>query len=254
MKSLNYAARRSFMLGLASATFAAVPAMAVLTAAADEPAKIQVLLITGQDVAVHPWKVTSAAVAKILKDSGKCEVKVSEDLKPLDSAEELKKYDVIFYSRYHMGSDPSDAAKANLLEFVRSGKGFFVQHLASASFPKWDEFGKLCGRKWVMKTSGHGPRAVFDANITAVKSPITEGMKDFKADDELYAKLQGDEPIEVLISAESDWSHKTEPLLFVHSYGKGRVVHNAFGHDGKALETPEVKEIIARGVVWAAGK
>jgi type 1 glutamine amidotransferase len=30
------------------------------------------------------------------------------------------------------------------------------------------------------------------------------------------------------------------------------VVHNAFGHDAKALATPEVAAIIAHGVEWAA--
>ena len=222
--------------------------------AADEPGKVKVLLITGDDVSVHKWKITSAATAKILEDSGKCDVKISENLKPLDSAEELKKYDVIFFHGFFRGKEPNDTAKSNLLEFVRGGKGFFLQHLASASFPKWAEFGKLCGRHWVSGKSGHNARAVFEANITSVKNPITEGLKSFKADDELYAKLQGNEPIEALVTADSDFSHKTEPLVFVHEYGKGRVVQNCFGHDDKALENPSVKTIIVRGVIWAAGK
>ena len=35
-------------------------------------------------------------------------------------------------------------------------------------------------------------------------------------------------------------------------HGKGRVVHNAYGHDRKALMTPNVQKLIARGVEWAA--
>ncbi|MFO7936740.1 MAG: hypothetical protein R6V06_03940, partial [Kiritimatiellia bacterium] len=49
--------------------------------------------------------------------------------------------------------------------------------------------------------------------------PITEGLEDFKIFDELYAKLQGDEEIEVLVEADSDWSGQTEPLVFVRPYG-----------------------------------
>ena len=63
---------------------------------------------------------------------------------------------------------------------------------------------------------------------------------------------QGSEPIHVLVEAYSDWSKKTEPLVFVQKVGKGRVVHSAFGHDAKAMATPEVTTIIARGVEWAA--
>jgi type 1 glutamine amidotransferase len=127
-----------------------------------------------------------------------------------------------------------------------------VQHLASASFADWPEFGKLCGRYWVMGKSGHGPRVPFESKIADAAHPITAGLAAFTTDDELYAKLCGDGPIHVLVTADSPWSKKTEPLVFCLDYGQGRVVHNAYGHDGKALQTPEVQKIIARGVEWAA--
>jgi len=222
-------------------------------AAADSPAaKIKVLIITGDDVDVHPWKETTAAVRKILEDSGRFDVQVSEDLKPLESTSALGAYDVLILNRYNRTAPLSDAGKKILLDFVRGGKGIFVQHLASASFPKWKEFGKLCGRYWVMGTSGHGKRSVFAAEITNDEHPITEGLKGFKADDELYAKLQGSGPINVLIEAKSDWSGNSEPLLFWLPYGQGHVVHSAFGHDTKAIATPEVTTVILRGVEWAA--
>jgi len=40
--------------------------------------------------------------------------------------------------------------------------------------------------------------------------------------------------------------------VFTSKYGKGRTVHNAYGHDRKALTPPEVQKLIARGVEWAA--
>ena len=218
----------------------------------DAPAKIKVLIITGDDVDVHHWKETTAAVRSILLDSGKFDVQVSEDLKPLESADGLKGYDVLVLNRFNRKAPLSDAAKKNLLDFVRGGKGFYVQHLASASFSDWDDFGKLCGRHWVMGKSGHGPRGVFAAKITDEKHPITAGLKDFQADDELYAKMQGSEKINVLVEADSDFSKKTEPLVFWLPYGQGRVVHSTFGHDAKAIATPEVTTIIMRGIEWAA--
>jgi len=215
-------------------------------------AKIKVLIITGDDVAVHRWKETTAAVRRILTDSGKFDVQVSEDLKPLESADTLNAYDVVVLNRYNQKAPLGDVAKTNLLDFVRSGKGFYVQHLASASFPKWSEFGKLCGRYWVMGKSGHGPRGVFTATFADKDHPVTAGLENFKADDELYAKLEGSEPVHVLVEAYSDFSKKTEPLVFVQEFGKGRVFHSAFGHDAKAIATPEVTTIIVRGVEWAA--
>jgi type 1 glutamine amidotransferase len=103
-----------------------------------------------------------------------------------------------------------------------------------------------------MGKSGHGPRAVFKARITKTESPITQGLADFDADDELYAKLEGDAPITVLVEADSDWSKKTEPLVFTVEYGKGRVFHETLGHDAKALSNPTVQKLIQRGCEWAA--
>jgi type 1 glutamine amidotransferase len=220
---------------------------------AGKPAQIKVLLITGDDVSAHPWREISETTREILVGSGKFDVKVSEDPLILESQTALNNYDVIVFTIYaqKLGDLPAQA-KDNLLNFVKGGKGFFVQHLATASFPKWDEFGKLCGRKWVMGTSGHGPRSDFTSNIVDKEHPITKGLTDFTTNDELYAKLQGSEEIHVLVTADSDWSKKTEPLVFVKSYGQGRVVHNAYGHDRKALMTPSVQKIIIRGTEWAA--
>ena len=221
--------------------------------AAEKPQQIKVLLITGDDVDVHPWREMSETTREILVKTGKFDVKVCEDPYILESETALKAYDVIVFTIFSRRvSMLPEQAQENLLNFVKSGKGFFVQHLASASFPKWDEFGKLCGRKWVMGTSGHGPRSVFKAEIANKQHPITAGLSDFETDDELYAKLQGTGDIDVLVSADSDWSKKTEPLVFTLRYGDGRVVHNAFGHDRKALMTPNVQKIIARGAEWAA--
>jgi len=218
-----------------------------------KPAQIKVLLITGDDASAHPWREISETAREILAGSGKFDVKVSEDPLILESATALKNYDVIVFTIYaqKLGDLPAQA-RENLLNYVKGGKGFFVQHLATASFPKWEEFGKLCGRKWVMGTSGHGPRSVFESKIVDKEHPITKGLSNFTTDDELYAKLQGNEDIHVLVTADSEWSKKTEPLIFVKNYGQGRVVHNAYGHDGKALKTPNVQKIIIRGTEWAA--
>jgi type 1 glutamine amidotransferase len=240
-----------------SLILASVGLLALWTAAAAQaaprPAKIKALLISGDDVSAHDWREISEATRKDLVDSGRFDVKVCEDPRILESQNALRAYDVIVMTIYTAKTPMiSPQSQEDLLGFVKSGRGFFVQHLASASFAKWPEFGKLCGRKWVMGVSGHGPRGVFEAKVVDKEHPITKGMADFKADDELYSKLQGDAPIHVLVEAYSDFSKKVEPLVYTHEYGKGRVVYNAFGHDGKALANPSVAKIIARGAEWAA--
>ena len=221
--------------------------------AAEAAHKIRVLLVTGDDVSVHKWGEVSQAIKETLESTGRFEVRICEDPGVLDSATSLSRYDLVFLDFYNATTPTvSDAAKENLVQFVKGGKGLAVAHLSSASFKEWDEFHKMCGRYWVMGTSGHGPRGTFKARIANKDNPITRGLEDFEADDELYAKLQGDGPINVLVEADSDWSHKIEPLVFTVEYGKGRVFHEAFGHDGKAIRNPSVQKLIQRGSAWAA--
>jgi len=237
-----------FLVGLACLMAADTPSRA-----AEQSPKIKVLLVTGDDVQVHPWREVSQALREILVSSGKFEVAICEDAGILDSASSLARYDLVLLHMYNQTAPTlSDAAKGNLVSYVKSGHGFVVSHLSSASFKEWDEFAKLCGRHWVMGKSGHGKRSVFKARIAKLDDPITQGLSDFEVDDELYAKLQGDTPITVLVEADSDWSNKTEPLAFIFQYGQGRVFHETFGHDGKALENATVRTLIQRGCEWAA--
>ena len=224
------------------------------TYTAEVPDKIKVLLVTGDDVQpAHNWREVSQAIRELLVSSGKFEVRVCEDAGVLDSAATLSRYDLLFLQLYNAKTPTlSDGAKENLVNFVKDGKGLALSHLSSASFKEWEEFHKLCGRYWVMGKSGHGPRGVFKARITNKDNPITEGLADFEADDELYSELQGDAPITVLVEADSDWSKKTEPLVFTVEYGKGRVFHETLGHDARALSNPVTKILIQRGCQWAA--
>ena len=212
---------RSVRLMIFAALLVAMCCVAVnVDAQPKQKDQIRVLLIAGDDVApYHDWREISEKTREVLVSSPRFDVKVCEDPLILESKTALGRYDVILLTMYNRSMPTlTGQAKENLLEFVKkSGKGFYVQHLASASFSEWKEFGKLCGRKWVMGTSGHGPRSVFQCKVADKEHPIIEGLEDFKIFDELYAKLQGDEPIEVLVTADSDWSERTEPIVFTCS-------------------------------------
>jgi hypothetical protein len=234
---------------------AALTVFAVTLPGADaaKPKKHRVLIVSGDDVVpAHNWREMTQATREVLDNAGRFEVRVSEDMFILESPSALRHYDVVYFARYNREGTLSDLGKENLLNFVKQGGGFVVSHLASASFKEWTEFRRLCGRYWVMGTSGHGPRGVFKAVVVDRNHPITLGLQDFETDDELYAKLQGDVPIHILLQADSDWSKKTEPLAFIQNYGEGRVFHHTFGHDAKATLQPSVATLIARGVEWAA--
>jgi type 1 glutamine amidotransferase len=149
-------------------------------------------------------------------------------------------------------AEPSEKAKAGLLDYVKNGGNIVALHFACSAFQDWKDYGALLGRVWKKGVGGHGPYGEFEVNIQDSKHPITKGLKDFKTEDELYAKLTGDEEIEVLASAHSAWSGNVEPMVFVKRYGKGRVVQNVLGHALDSKQNPSYQKLLVRGVEWAA--
>jgi type 1 glutamine amidotransferase len=214
--------------------------------------KLKALIVTGSDVASHPWRESTPFTVKKLEETGRFEVKVVEDVKALESAM-LDQYDLVVLNFGHWTTpELSESGRKNLLNYVENGGGLMSLHFACSAFQEWPEYATLLGRVWKRGVGGHGPRGKFNVNVVAKDHPITKGASDFEADDELYAKLTGDAEIRVLASAHSDWSGKVEPIVFVKKYGKGNVVHNLLGHDMRARENPHYIELLQRGAEWAA--
>ena len=220
--------------------------------AQSQPKSIQVLLLTGFDVKSHEWRKTSALVREVLEKDGLCKVVICEDLGILESSS-LKKYDVVLLNYgFWNEPDPSSDSKQALLNYVRSGKGIVALHFACSAFQEWEEYTDVLGRVWKKGIGGHGPRGEFKVEIKDSKHPITRDMKGFHIDDELYARLSGEASIEVLATAYSEWSKKTEPIVFVQNFGKGRVVQNVLGHDLAARKHDSYQVLLRRSVSWAA--
>jgi len=230
---------------------AMLPAQA--TTQPSEAPKTRVLIVTGRDVPAHNWREVTPVLREHLEKSGKFEVLVSEEPLVFESSA-LESYGLILLNYYNW-QRPSitPKAKENLLAFVRGGKGLVSFHFSVKAFEDWPEYRNLIGRIWTTG-SGHGPRGKFAVKVLAKDHFITEGTSDFEADDELYAKLVGDAPINVLIEAYSDWSKRTEPLAWTLNYGKGRVFNFVLGHDVAACRNPDFARLLVRGTQWVVEK
>jgi type 1 glutamine amidotransferase len=216
------------------------------------PEKTKVLIVTGFDVGSHQWAESTKMIEAILQKTGRFDVTVSTD-KEVFASDKLSDYAAVVLSYgFWNEADPSEDAKAGLLNYVKGGGNVVALHFACSSFQDWDEYAVLLGRVWKKGVGGHGPYGEFTVNVKNAEHPITKGMSDFKTEDELYAKLTGDAEIEVLATAYSDWSKKVEPIIFVKHYGKGRVVQNVLGHALDSKQNPDYQKLLSRCVEWAA--
>ncbi len=216
------------------------------------PAKTRVLIVANVD----PWhdgKKTAPVVQTILEQDPRIDARIVEDPEFLASPL-LADYDVILLEFYNAEPLHHQAeAQKNLAQLVEQGKGLVVLHFSCGAFSTWPGYSDLAGRVWDRKNT-HDPRGPFKVKIVDREHPITRGMEDFQADDELYVCLTGDKKMDVLATARSKVTGKEYPMALVMPYGNGRVFNSPLGHDGKAVAMPGVAKLLQRGVLWAAGK
>jgi uncharacterized protein len=244
--------RRTFLRH--ALTAGALPGLFRLAArAGEQPSVARVALITGIDYPGHLWKETAPALADQLRRDPRLKVEVKESPEFLADPT-LRDFDaVVFHWMNWEKPAPGEKARENFRRFVEGGRGLVLVHFACGAFQDWPEFRKIAGRVYDPKLPPHDPRGPYAVRIADAAHPITKGLQDFDADDELYTCLAGDTPIRVLATAKSKVTGKDEPMAFVLGYGKGRVFHSPLGHDVKALNLPGVAELFRRGTGWAAG-
>jgi uncharacterized protein len=226
---------------------------------------ISTLLLTGANN--HDWRRTAPFLRDLLTTSGDFTVTIAEDT-PSALSGDLSEYDLFFLD--YNGPCWGDTAEANFLDVVRNGAGVVVFHAANNAFTGWLEYEKMVGLLW-REGTGHGQFHEFPVTITDKTHPITEGIADFRTEDELYHRLvpMFDTPVQILATAysavETGGTGNHEPMLMVTQYGAGRVFHTALGHvwpgdpNGSyrgaslvAVENPGFQQTLLRGAKWAA--
>ena len=221
-----------------------------LLAADAEP--VRVLIVTGVDYPGHPWRIQAIELRKVLQASPQIDVRLAEDIEILGT-DLIFDYDVLFLNLKNY--DPlkrEEAARNNLLRFIREGGGLMFFHFTGGAFEDWPEYQQIAGRVWNPAFRGHDPYQEFTVQITNKEHPIMQGVSDFRITDELYTCLDGQREIEVLAEAKSSVDNKMYPMAFTFTEGKGRGFHTVLGHDAKAFDAPELTTMLQNAVLWCA--
>src|SRR5436309_1651141 len=154
----------------------------LLCSMAADAAPKRVLYITHSAGFRHDSLPTSCAVMQDLGvRSGAFEVTCSEDL-ALISADSLRDFDILYF--FTSGELAlSDQQKADLLAFVRDGKGFGGAHSATDTLYNWPEYGELIGAYF----NGHPWTQEVSINVEDPDDPIVGSLApSFRIADEIY--------------------------------------------------------------------
>ncbi|NOY79717.1 MAG: ThuA domain-containing protein [Kiritimatiellaeota bacterium] len=139
-----------------------------------------------------------------------------------------------------------------LLAAVRAGAGIAGWHGGMCdSFRNNTEYQWMTGGQWVAHPGGCVPE--YEVHITDPNHPITRGVSDFTLRNTEQYYLHVDPSNRVLATTEFDIGDGVVmPYVWTRTWGEGRVFYAAFGHTHKDFDVPEAREIVQRGMLWAA--
>jgi len=201
----------------------------------------------------HEPKQCADIFAPWLREQG-FEVEVSHTLDSYLDAEKLKSLDLIVH--IFTMSDIKPEQEKGLEDAVKSGVGLAGWHGGLADAHRSSvEYEFMVGGQWVAHPGGVIP---YRVNIINHDDPITKGLSDFNMNSEQYY-MQVDPIVEVLATTTFSGQYApwiegvVMPVVWKKMYGKGRVFYTSLGHVAKDFDVAEAREIVKRGLLWAAG-
>ena len=200
----------------------------------------------------HQPHECAALFAGVLRDDG-FEVTVSQTLDVYLDADLLRETDLIVPDL-----DAERDLQGAVARFTRHhcrGTGIAGWHGGMAdSFRNSTEYQFMVGGQWVAHP---GNIIDYTVQITNRDDPITAGLDDFAMHSEQYY-LHVDPSNEVLATTTfsgeyAPWiSGCVMPVVWKRKWGEGRVFYCSLGHVAADFDVPEARELVRRGMHWAA--
>lgn len=172
--------------------------------------------------------------------------------------ESAKNFDVLVL--YDYAQRISSQAQADMINFLKAGKGLLILHHAIAAYPQWPEYEKILGgRYYLQPTTVNGvkkPRCIaregahIFVHIADPNHPATRGLKDFEILDETYFGYDVAPDSHLLLTTTN--ANNAPSLAWSRTYAGARVLYLQLGHDHTAYENPNYRKFLAQAIRWVA--
>lgn len=208
-------------------------------------------LIVAGGWAGHEPRQCADLFAGVLRDEG-FEVAISGSLDPF-AEPSLRERDLIV--PIYTQSTIAPEQERGLLDAVASGVGIAGWHGGMCdAFRDNPNYQFMTGGQWVAHP---GNIIDYTVEIADRDDPITAGLNDFAMHSEQYF-LHVDPSNEVLATTTFSGEHcpsiagTVMPVVWKRRWVAGRVFYCSLGHVARDFDVPEAREIVRRGMLWAA--
>jgi len=236
---------------VASVLTGCLPWVGGLTASGAAPAPLKVLYLTGGGY--HDYQVQAVYLTTNLSQLVNVTFEVKFGLEILNDSKFAEPYDAVFYNVCE--DNAPDQVLENAMQAARNGKPAVLMHCSIHAFryaPKIKEWETFCG----LRSKVHDRYEPFTIDKLDPGSPITRFLPpDWKtAGDELYQTISIAPESRKLLKAKSPADGREHIVCWTSQFGQGRVFCTTLGHDMKTCGTPEFRQLLANGLLWACGK
>lgn len=253
-----------------------------------KPAKPRKLLVFSVTNGFHHASIATGQLAftELGKKTGAFEAVVSNDLSNFE-ADKLKAFDAVCFlsTTGEVFSPSKDQAKtmtpeqlkeaevkamqlkANLMDFIKGGKGFVGIHSATDSCYQWPDYGQMINGYF----DGHPWTAGTDVSIRVEpgqeKNPLVamfEGRNvEFKEEIYQLKDPYDSKKVDMLLRLDTEKTKIDIPgvkradkdfgVAWARNWGKGRVFYCSLGHNHDIYSHPVVLKHYLAGLQWAIG-
>jgi type 1 glutamine amidotransferase len=198
----------------------------------------------------HQPQAFAELCAALLRDEG-LSVRVADSLDALSDRTALSRLSLIvpIWTMGTIGAEPLAA----LLDAVARGVGIAGFHGGMGdAFRDATDFQFMVGGQFVAHPDG-----IKEYDVNLVDDPLTRGLADFRVRSEQYY-MHVDPSNHVLATTvfqpqTAPWVAGTVmPVAWTRRWGDGRVFYSSLGHAPEELDEHEARELLRRGMAWAA--
>lgn len=185
--------------------------------------------------------------------------------------ENLARYQVVvFNNTTDIGKSLDEAQKKAFIDWFRAGGGYVGLHAASVHHETWPWYAAMLGTNFNSDVEHQIGRVLVDrearghpaASHLGAGKRISEEWMNFETS---VRGLPGTRVLLTLDESTIDTTvkpyfrdkggrpmGKDHPITWIREFEGGSVFYTNFGHDLRALETPEVRTHVLEGIRWAA--
>lgn len=224
-------------------------ALSSAVSAADKPAPLKALYVTGGGY--HDYEKLTPLLTEGIAKHAHVTFDVKWGVEPLRDRKLGEGYDCIVYNLcFSEEKDP--AVVDNALGVTRAGKPTLLVHCSMHCFQASAGWTECCGQR----TRRHDAYRAFGTTKVDPAHPTMKAFPDawHTAGDELYQTIEFGKDSHALLKVKSAESGQEHIVCWTHQFGQGPVFATTLGHDMKTAEQADYHRLLAHGLLWACGK